>query len=103
MVDAAIGFNYGMQDAEDYAKVAGDGGLPLRYGAAIMYDVWKELQGGAGPGLDWPGDPDRVRPVSVKCFQDGSIQIKTAALREPYLGETEPADHHKIWPLPSRV
>jgi predicted amidohydrolase YtcJ len=98
VVDAAIGFNYGMQDAEVYAKVAGDGGLPLRYGAAIMYDVWKELQGGAGPGLDWPGDPDRVRPVSVKFFQDGSIQIKTAALREPYFGETEPADHHTIWP-----
>ncbi len=98
VVDAAIGFNYGMQDAEVYAKVAGDGGLPLRYGAAIMYDVWKELQGGAGPGLDWPGDPDRVRLVSVKFFQDGSIQILTAALREPYLGETEPADGHTIWP-----
>ncbi|CAA9469629.1 MAG: hypothetical protein AVDCRST_MAG02-3966 [uncultured Rubrobacteraceae bacterium] len=98
VVDAAIGFNYGIRDAEVYAKVAGDGGLPLRYGAAIMYDVWKELQGGAGPGLDWPGDPDRVRPLAVKFFQDGSIQIKTAALREPYLGETEPADHHVIWP-----
>ena len=98
VVEAAIGFNYGMRDAEVYAKVAGDGGLPLRYGAAIMYDVWRELREGAGPGLDWPGDPDRLRPVSVKFFQDGSIQIKTAALREPYFGETEPADHHVIWP-----
>jgi predicted amidohydrolase YtcJ len=98
VVDAAIGFNYGMRDAEVYAQVAGEGGLPLRYGAAIMYDVWRELRDGAGPGLEWPGDPDRVRPLAVKFFQDGSIQIKTAALREPYLGESEPADHHLIWP-----
>ena len=98
VVDAAIGFNYGMRDAEVYARVAGEGGLPLRYGAAIMYDAWRELRDGAGPGLEWPGDPDMVRPVAVKFFQDGSIQIGTAALREPYFGENEPADHHLIWP-----
>jgi predicted amidohydrolase YtcJ len=97
VVDAAIGFNYGIRDAEVYAQVAGEGGLPLRYGAAIMYDVWRELRDGAGPGLAWPGDPDRVRPLAVKFFQDGSIQIETAALREPYFGESEPADHHVIW------
>ena len=97
VVDAAIGFNYGMSDAVVYAQVAGEGGLPLRYGAAIMYDVWRELRDGAGPGLEWPGDPDWVRPLAVKFFQDGSIQIQTAALREPYLGESEPADHHLIW------
>jgi len=98
VVDAAIGFNYGMRDAEVYAKVADEGGLPLRYGAAIMYEEWRELRDGAGPGLEWPGDPDGVRPVAVKFFQDGSIQIETAALREPYFGESEPADHHLIWP-----
>ena len=98
VVDAAIGFNYGIRDAEVYAQVAGEGGLPLRYGAAIMYDVWRELRDGAGPGLEWPGDPERVRPLAVKFFQDGSIQIETAALREPYFGESEPADHHVIWP-----
>jgi len=98
VVDAAIGFNYGMRDAEVYARVADEGGLPLRYGAAIMYDVWRELRDGAGPGLEWPGDPDRVRPVAVKFFQDGSIQIETAALREPYFGGREPTDHHLVWP-----
>ena len=98
VVDAAIGFNYGIRDAEVYAQVAGEGGLPLRYGAAIMYDVWSELRDGAGPGLEWPGDPERVRPLSVKFFQDGSIQIETAALREPYFGDSKPADHHVIWP-----
>ena len=98
VVDAALGLANGMRDAEAYAGVAGDGGLSLRLGAAISYPLWKELQGGAGPGLEWPGDPDRVRPVAVKFFQDGSIQIKPAALRRPYLGETEPAgEHHLIW------
>jgi predicted amidohydrolase YtcJ len=60
--------------------------------------LWKELQDGAGPGLEWHGDPEKVRPVAVKFFQDGSIQIRTAALRQPYFGETKPADHHLIWP-----
>lgn len=98
VVDAALGLANGMRDAEAYAGVAGDGGLSLRLGAVISYTLWKELQGGAGPGLEWPGAPDWVRPVAVKFFQDGSIQIKTAALRRPYLGETEPAgEHHLIW------
>ncbi|MGH3086674.1 MAG: amidohydrolase, partial [Rubrobacteraceae bacterium] len=73
------------------------GDVPLRLGAAILYPLWKELREGKGPGLDWPGDPDRVRPVAVKLFQDGSIQLRTAALREPYYGEAEPTDHHLIW------
>jgi predicted amidohydrolase YtcJ len=99
VVDAALGLANGMRDAEAYARVAGDGGLAVRLGAAIVYPLWKELQGGAGPGLEWPGDPVRVRPLAVKFFQDGSIQIHTAALRQPYYGETEPADaHHLIWP-----
>ncbi len=98
VVDAAVGLANGMREAEAYALVAEDGGLSLRIGAAILYPLWKELQGGAGPGLEWQGDPERVRPVAVKFFQDGSIQIRTAALRQPYYGETEPADHHLIWP-----
>lgn len=98
VVDAAVGLANGMRDAEVYALVAEDGGLPLRIGAAILYPLWKELQEGVGPGLEWRGDPERVRPVAVKSFQDGSIQIRTAALRQPYYGETEPADHHLIWP-----
>ena len=98
VVDAALGLANGMRDAEAYARVAEDGGLSVRLGAAIVYPLWKELQGGDGPGLEWLGDPERVRPLAVKFFQDGSIQIRTAALRQPYYGETEPADHHLIWP-----
>ncbi|MDP8973912.1 MAG: amidohydrolase [Actinomycetota bacterium] len=97
VVDAALGLANEVRDAEAYVRVAADGGLPLRLGTAISYPLWRELREGAGPGLEWPGDPQKVRPLAVKLFQDGSIQIQTAALREPYLGETEPADHHLIW------
>lgn len=98
VVDAGLGLANEMRDVEAYARVAEDGGLSLRLGAAVLYPLWKELREGAGPGLEWSGDPQKVRPLAVKFFQDGSIQILTAALRQPYYGETEPADHHLIWP-----
>ena len=98
VVDAALGLAYGMRDAQAYVRIAEDGGLAVRLGAAILYPLWKKLQEGAGPGLQWPGDTRRVRPVAVKFFQDGSIQLRTAALRQPYHGETEPAEHNLIWP-----
>ena len=98
VVDAALGLANGMQDAKAYAQAAEDGGLPLRLGAAIVYPLWKELRGGAGPGLEWAGEPEKVRPAAVKFFQDGSIQIHTAALKQPYFGETELANEHLIWP-----
>ena len=98
VVDAALGFAYGLREAEAYAILAEDGGIPLRLGAAILYPFWKELREGTDPGLQWPGDPEWVRPMAVKFFQDGAIQLRTAALRQPYHGEKEPADHHLIWP-----
>lgn len=98
VVDAALGFIFGMKEAKAFASLAEDGELPLRLGTAILYPLWRELREGKGPGLEWTGDPDRVRPVAVKFFQDGSIQLRTAALRQPYHGENEPADHHLIWP-----
>ncbi|MDQ4003261.1 MAG: amidohydrolase [Actinomycetota bacterium] len=97
VVEAGLGLAHGMRDVEACASAAEDGGLPVRLGAAIIYPLWKELQAGAGPGLEWEGDPEKVRPVAVKFFQDGSIQIRTAALRQPYHGETESADDHLIW------
>ena len=98
VVDAALGFSYGMREAEAFALLSESGGLPLRLGTSVLYPLWKELREGAGPGLEWPGDPEWVRPVAVKFFQDGSIQLRTAALREPYYGETEPTYQHLIWP-----
>jgi predicted amidohydrolase YtcJ len=98
VVDAALGFSYGMREAEALARLSESGGLPLRLGTSVLYPLWRELREGSGPGLDWPGDPEWVRPVAVKFFQDGSIQLRTAALREPYYGDTEPTDHHLIWP-----
>lgn len=97
-VEAAVGFADGMKEAEAIARLAAAGGLPLRYGAAIQYALWQELRAGAGPGLEWGGDPEWVRPAAVKLFQDGSIQLRTAALRQPYYGQAGPADGHLIWP-----
>ncbi len=98
VVDAALGFSYGLQEAEAFALLSRDGGLPLRLGTAVLYPLWKELREGTEPGLEWPGDPEWVRPVAVKFFQDGSIQLRTAALRQPYYGEDEAADEqHLIW------
>jgi predicted amidohydrolase YtcJ len=98
VVDAALGFAYGMHEAEAWALLDADVRVPLRLGTAVLYPLWKELREGAGPGLDWSGDPEWVRPLAVKLFQDGSIQLRTAALRQPYHGETEPANGHLIWP-----
>lgn len=97
-VDAGLGLVNGMKDVQAFAKVAESGEIPLRLGAAILFPLWRELREGAGPGLDWPGEREQVRPVAVKFFQDGSIQLRTAALREPYYGETTPAGQHLIWP-----
>lgn len=97
-VDAALGLVHGMKEAQAFAKIAETGEVPLRLGASILYPIWQALREGEGPGLDWPGDPDRARPVAVKFFQDGSIQLRTAALRQPYHEESGPADHHLIWP-----
>lgn len=97
VVEMAVGLaNDGVLEATALAGLAHGGGCPVRLGAAVMYPQWKRLRAGEGPGLDWGGDPARARPVGVKLFQDGSIQIGTAALTEPYLGSNEPADGHLL-------
>jgi hypothetical protein len=71
--------------------------LPLRLGATFSYPLWRELRKGAGLGLEWPGDPQKVCPWSSSPFSTVLYRIQTVALREPYFGEAEPADHHQIW------
>lgn len=98
-VEAALGLaGGGTLEADAAALAARRPWLPLRLGVAITHTLWRELRDGAGPGLDWGGDCQRARPLAVKLFQDGSIQLRTAALRDPYLGSDENADHHLIWP-----
>jgi hypothetical protein len=67
--------------------------LPLRYSTAIHYPLWKELQGGAGPGLNWGGNPEWVRPAAVKFFQDGSL-FAEAALSDPSRTQAKSGDQY---------
>lgn len=98
-VEAALGLaGGGVREAEVLAGAAHSGAVPLRLGAAMTYPVWRELRDGAGPGLAWGGDSLRARPRAVKLFQDGSIQLRTAAMTRPYHGLKEPADDHLVWP-----
>lgn len=98
-VEAALGLaGGGTLEADAAALAARRPWLPLRLGVAITHTLWRELRDGAGPGLDWGGDRQRARPLAVKLFQDGSIQLRTAALRDPYLNREEDARHHLIWP-----
>ncbi|UEX77976.1 amidohydrolase [Spiribacter halobius] len=97
-VEAALGLaGGGTLEADAAALAAQEPWLPLRLGVAITHPLWQELKAGSGPGLEWGGDPQRSRPLAVKLFQDGSIQLGTAALREPYYRQSEDARHHLIW------
>ena len=97
--EAFLGKLGGMKEVQAVAKMAKAGGLPLRYEAGIPYLLWKELQAGAAPGLDWEGDPEWVRPVSVKIFQDGSL-FHEAALSTPSRGQIKSGDHCLFYPQP---
>lgn len=97
-VEAALGLaGGGTLEADAAALAAHESWLPLRLGVAITHPLWQELKAGSGPGLEWGGNPQRSRALAVKLFQDGSIQLGTAALREPYHGRAEDARHHLIW------
>lgn len=95
--EAYVGKLGGMKEAQAVARMAKAGGLPIRYEAAIPYLLWKELQAGAGPGLEWGGDPEWVRPVSVKLFQDGSL-FNQAALSTPSRGQTKSGEQYLFYP-----
>src|SRR5215212_6738125 len=92
VVDAALGLANGMRDAEAYARVAEDGGLSVRLGAAIVYPLWKELQGGAGPGVarrsrtgtSLGGEvlPGRVHP-DTHCGAAAALLWRDRARRPP--------------------
>jgi predicted amidohydrolase YtcJ len=96
IVDAGLGFSGGLTDAAAVMQVSENGGLPVRYGAAISYLVWKQLKEGAGPGLQWPCDPEWVRPLAVKIFRDGSL-FTAAALSTPSRGQTKSGDQYLLF------
>lgn len=93
VVEAGLGMMGLMKEVVAIARLAETKRLPLRYGAAIRYPFWKELQVGPGLDLKWGGDPEWVRPVAVKLFQDGALHYN-AALSKPSRGQTEPGEHY---------
>lgn len=95
--EAFLGKLGGMKEAHAWARLSETGGVSVRYGAAIPYALWKELQAGVGPGLEWRGDREWVRPVSVKLFQDGSL-FNQAALSKPSRGQDKPANQYLFYP-----
>ncbi len=97
VLEAYLGKMGGLKEASAIARFAETGELPLRLAAAIPYPLWKELQSGAGPGLNWGGDPEWVRPVAVKLFQDGSL-FTEAALSMPSKGQDKIGDQYLTYP-----
>jgi len=91
--EAGLGLFSGIDEILAIEKVISLGGMPIRFGAAIYYPLWKELKAGAGPGFEWGADPEWVRPFAVKLFQDGSL-FYTAAMSTPVRRHTRPGDQY---------
>jgi predicted amidohydrolase YtcJ len=89
--EAWLGKLAGLSEAAALAEIAETGSLPLRISAAIPYQLWKALKAGNSPGLEWGHNPERVHPVAVKFFQDGSLFTGTA-MSIPSRGQSN--DYH---------
>jgi predicted amidohydrolase YtcJ len=97
VLEAYLGKLGGLKEASAIARFAETGELPLRLTVAIPYPLWKELRAGAEPGVKWRGDPEWVRPVAVKLFQDGSL-FTEAALSMPSKGQDKIGDQYLTYP-----
>lgn len=91
--EAYLGKLAGYSEPCALARIAETGEIPLRISAAIPYQMWKELQAGAAPGLDWGYNPERVHPAAVKFHEDGSL-FTGAALSTPSRGQTQAAEEY---------
>ena len=89
-----------------YARLSETGRLPLRVHAAMRDDALDTaLAGGLRSGLVLGADPDgRARVGWQKCFADGSLGSRTAALLEDIEPEPDqplPADRRRgVWITP---
>lgn len=93
VTEAALGLaGDGRVEFDALNALAEDGTLPIRLGAALTYELWRSIYRGSQNPPEWRGDTRRVRPMGVKLFQDGSIQLRTAALSCCYHGMAARAD-----------
>ncbi|WP_205965459.1 amidohydrolase [Pseudorhodobacter turbinis] len=86
-MDAAIGIRDGWTEMEAYQRAHAEGRLPLRVYGCLMGDktrsiLAKSIDSGFVTGT---GD-DMFRIGPVKIFTDGSAGGRTAAMKQPYLG-----------------
>lgn len=93
-----------------YGHLAEAGRLPLRAHVSLRDDALDAaIERGLRSGQPLGGDPDgRARIGWLKCFADGSLGSRTAALLEPFEFEPDrplPADRrHGVWVTePSRL
>ena len=93
VVEAGLGMGGLLNEVSAVERLAETEKLPIRYGAAIRYPLWKELKSDAGSGLKWGSDPEWVRPVAVKLFQDGSL-FTAAASSTPSRGQTNSGEYY---------
>jgi predicted amidohydrolase YtcJ len=93
VVEAGLGIAAGMDEIAAIEAVMARGGLPIRYGAAIYYPVWKALIDTGGQRLKWPADPEWMRPFAVKLWQDGALAFQSA-LSVPAKRQSKPGTHY---------
>ena len=88
------------EDLRIYQELAGAGELPVRLGVMLQGDAGPDLgEEGvdvlsrlADVGIESGFGGDDLFVVGVKYFMDGAFTGRTAAMHEPYEGETVPED-----------
>jgi hypothetical protein len=86
-MDAGVGMRAGMADYHAYARAHADGRLPLRTYLCLLGGPEGIVEEAHGRGLVTGVGDARMKIGPVKIFTDGSAGGRTAAMREPYLGD----------------
>ena len=88
VMDAAVGGVQGFDDYLAYQRARHDARLPVRVYMAMYGGPAGIMEECIRIGLSTGAGDDRLKVGPAKIFADGSAGGKTAAMREPYLGET---------------
>lgn len=96
VVEGASGLVYGIGEVRMIEQFMETEGFPFRYGAAIYYPIWKELQEGRGLSPVWRNDPEWARVFAVKLFKDGGL-FTGPALSEPALSQNKSGDSYLLF------
>lgn len=87
-MDAAIGIRDGWREMQAYQRAHAEGRLPVRVYGCLMGDKTRSVLSEAmKEGLITGTGDAMFRIGPVKIFTDGSAGGRTAAMKEPYLGD----------------